>query len=151
MRVATSSCRADVPELKQSLNREWPAARCCVFSSARWSCQAQDFSPRRRKCSWQPRTRSVADCKGCLVLSRAVQGTCQQPLDSYVWIPRSKLAALGMPSTTCTSACGTVTINGVSYELDQINVADGSDACGVCHCDLAFLGLTAGSHLQNAR
>lgn len=78
-------------------------------------------------------------------------GNCNAPFSNYFWIPRSKLTPLGIPNVTCTSDCGTATINGANYPLDQINVDDGSDACGVCDCDLAYLSLARGAHLNGVR
>eukprot|EP01043_Picozoa_sp_COSAG02_P070523 COSAG02_NODE_12520_length_1533_cov_1.978382_1_plen_140_part_10 len=71
------------------------------------------------------------------------------------WIPRSSLKPLGMPSTFCGSKCGSVKLglsgnsstDGV-YNLGQINVADGNDACGVCAgCGVAYISLVAGEGL----
>ena len=63
----------------------------------------------------------------------------------------SKLKPLGMPSKTCTHDCGSISINGCSYNLAQINVRDGHDACNNCNCDLAYVQLAPGEALNSVK
>ena len=80
------------------------------------------------------------------------KGECDASFGSYAWIPRADLAKLGMPiATTCGSDCGTLTVEGEHYQLDQINVADGHDACGNCGCDLAYLQLKKGEGFKGLK
>ena len=89
-------------------------------------------------------------------LSAKNKGECGATFKSYMWIPRAVLPALGMPSKTCSGQCGSIVVTSqqgknASYNLDQINVADGHDVCGACNCDLAYLSVAAGEQLEGLK
>jgi hypothetical protein len=89
-------------------------------------------------------------------LSAKNKGECGQDFKSYAWIPRAVLPALGMPAKTCGKDCGSIEVTTQqgaksSYNLAQINVADGHDVCGSCNCDLAYIALATGERFEGLK
>ena len=89
-------------------------------------------------------------------LSAKNKGECGKDFSTYAWIPRAVLPALRMPSKTCGSHCGSIEVTSQqgdksSYNLAQINVADGHDVCGACNCDLAYIALAPGERFEGLR
>jgi hypothetical protein len=78
---------------------------------------------------------------------------CNNGYSGYFWIAREKLAPLGLSTEhTCSSNCGTFTLvkGAQDFVLDQVNHADGNDACNKCStpgCGLAYIQLRMGGRL----
>jgi hypothetical protein len=58
-------------------------------------------------------------------------------------LPPHTRTALHPAPPTHLPDCGSLGINGASYNIDQLNVADGTDACNRCNCGLAFIDLSS--------
>ena len=73
---------------------------------------------------------------------------CNQHFTGFFWLSVADLAAIGVKDTekVCSNkGCGAVTIKGETFNLDQINPHDSTDACTDCGgCKLAFLKLAVG-------
>lgn len=96
---------------------------------------------------------AVAGSASDVTLACKYPQSCATAFRTYLWIPRSVLGPLGMPTNhTCVSSCGSMKFGLASntstlgtFNIDQINVADGVDACNACGgCGLAFVQLADG-------
>lgn len=89
-------------------------------------------------------------------LSAKNKGECGKDFKTYFWFPRAVLPALGMPAKTCVEKCGSIEVTTQqgtksTYNVAQINVADGHDVCGACNCDLAYLALVPGEQFEGLK